>query len=240
MKKTLITIIVFSFLISHFSLLALAQESTDSADVSEEEIKENISDRLKKVAGSKDENTTQIKQGWAGSIEDITQNNSLSVKTNGETKMAQVDPDAKIINDDKKTIKFENLEIGQYILAMGYLQDNQVLDTKRIVSINQPKPLKYQNYLATIKEINDGKITIQIENSTFTLEYDDDTQFSQAVDSEQAEIELSDLQENDQVILIATPDPKDDTTLLATNIHLLKGRTILADPDSATPSAETE
>ena len=147
MKKTLITIIVFSFLISHFSLLALAQESTDSADVSEEEIKENISDRLKKVAGSKDENTTQIKQGWAGSIEDITQNNSLSVKTNGETKMAQVDPDAKIINDDKKTIKFENLEIGQYILAMGYLQDNQVLDTKRIVSINQPKPLKYQNYL---------------------------------------------------------------------------------------------
>ena len=242
-------ILIFALLTSYFIIHAsdsMAQTSTDSADISDEEIKESIKERLEKV--SQDDESSFVKRAWVGTIEDIT-NSTLTLLTDSTTRQAQVAGDASVVDEDRSQIDTDELEIGSFVIAMGFINGNEVLDAQRVVVAQEPESTSAQSTFVTITDIDDDIITVtDDQDQSFQLATTDDTTITQTVDDEQTEIELSDLQIGDQLVIIAEVDSKAPTSLDTTAIHLVSNRDILADPDgtnteadqNATASAESE
>jgi len=227
-------LILFLVLLILLSLPVHAQDSTSSA-VSDDTIKESIKNRLEKVAGNEDTTlgttASSQKQGWLGQITAITET-AITIKTKLETKQIEISDDSTILDEDRRSIKAENLEVSSYIIAMGYLNNQAVLNAKRIVVTPAPSPQELKSFFTTISAIDEDQITITLDHDssqTFTLQTDKDTTITQTVDSQQTEIAQDDLQVNDQLVVIAL---ESSSSLEATHIHLVTSRNILADPDN--------
>lgn len=247
-KTILISVALYSLFTALLPFLfqVFGQEATNAGDISDETIKENIRERLEKVV--KEDNpdilqaATSQKRAWAGNLQDIS-NQTLTIKTLSDTKQAKVAEDATILDANRQPIKAENLEIDSFVIAMGFLDNNSVLDTKRIVVTEEPEPNPLDAYLVKITQIQDDTLTVvslQDQNLSWQLAITKDTDITQTVDGEQTEIELSDLKQEDRLVIIAEPDPNAPTTLDTVAIQLADGREILAEPEEATPSAEDE
>ena len=234
-------------LLSILSLLftpVLAQTPTSSPEISDEVIKENIKERLEKVTGQNagDDDSTlgasSQKRAWVGTLEDIT-NSTLSIKTKTDTKLADVATDATVVNDERESIKLTALEIGSYVIAMGYLNDDQVLDTRRVAVSEKPTANPSKTFFVSITDIEKKTLTVKDEdNQTWQLSTTSSTTITQTVDTVQSEIQLTDFKVDDKLVIIAKPDTEAPTTLDTLAIHLASQREILADPDSATNSAK--
>lgn len=221
------------------------QEPSATPSISDETIKENIRERLEEaVKGTETEgkssNATTAKRAWAGSLTDIT-NHTLTLTVKSESKQAEVSDDTVIVDENRQTIDIDNLEIGTFVVAMGYLTPEGVLDARRVVESAPPSPLTLAAYFVTIESIDDDTLTVKniSDDQTWELELDDAILITQSVDGENAEIKLADLKETDRIIVIGSQNTETPTTLDTTNIHLVSPRTIPAvDTKESTSSAD--
>lgn len=146
----------------------------------------------KYVTTEEEENSTS----YVGTITDIATQTIQVKTTNGDIKQISTSGDTSYINTLKKNteVKTTDLAIGDYIVAMGFINGNKVLNTKRILivspvvtnnfefekitiekltkttinNITMPKKWKGPN----IKELKEGQEVIIVgtkENDKFTL-----------------------------------------------------------------------
>lgn len=215
--------ILITFLLSLSLLLAPqlinAQEATNSA----EEIQNDLKERIKK---SVDENINKTLgeqdslRAFVGLIESISEETiSITINPNHGSatviKQAIVTPDTNLIRVGQTDVQVEDFQIGDYILAMGSLQNQQTLQAQRIVVDDYTPP-------SSIRRIAYAQIT-QIEDDTITFSnhspYLDDpltiSSNTTLTTVDQQEITLEDLQPNQSVTLVLSVDTDDqDTTIL--------------------------
>lgn len=203
--KKIIFLTIFFFL--PFSISA--QESTSSA----EDITEKVKERLEKVAKEGEVLGESVKKAYVGTLQSLTQN-TLNIKTADSTKQAAVTASAKIIGAKREALKIDDLEIGSFLIVMGYLTDKDVLDARRVVVSEKPKALPY---------------AVSLTKYTKSLETTKDATFTQTFEGNQSEIELTDLKTDDSIIVIMNEKKQ------AVAVHLISGRPIIS--QDATPSA---
>ncbi len=234
MKKIVFAIFILSFLILNSSFSIVAQESTGSA-IPEEAVKKSVKERLEKVA-SKDGDVlgNSDKKAYVGTLESLTQN-ALTIKTTTGSKQVAIAETAKIIGNNRQAVKVDDLEIGSYLIIMGYITDKDVLDGRRIVVSDKPLASEYKPFQTKVTKIAKNIIT----TAAGELKLGKNATITQAFSGNQTEIEMTDLKVEDEIILLGKPDAKKATILETVAIHLPKGRAIIAKPESAesTPSA---
>lgn len=215
--------IVVAFLLSLSLLLAPklinAQEATNSA----EEIQKDLKERIKQ---SVDENINKTLgeqasiKAFVGLIESISEETiSITINPNHGSatiiKQAIVTPDTNLVRVSQTNVQVEDFQIGDYIIAMGSLQNQQTLKAQRIVVDDYTPP-------SSIRRIAYAQIS-QIDNNTITF-----TNHSPYLDEpltisskttlttvDQQEIDIEDLQPNQSVTLILSVDTSDqDTSIL--------------------------
>ncbi len=99
---------------------------------------------------------------YIGTITDISENTLHLRNASEEIKQVAVGSETAFANDiTKKEVKFKDLAIGDYALAMGYRNGNHVLSAKRIVVSTTPKNPS--------REIHFGKVE-EIKNKTLILD----------------------------------------------------------------------
>lgn len=126
----------------------------EAIDAIREKIKEEISEKsLKKIA-------------YVGTITDIASGNIQIKSVQGDIKQISVSDETSYVNTLKKNveIKSTDLAIGDYIVAMGFLNGNKVLDTKRILVSEAITTNKYESVIGKVSQISKTKITIEREN----------------------------------------------------------------------------
>ncbi len=224
-----------------------AEDTTPSADLSEDAIKANIKDRLEKVVKNQASGSATlaqsdlVKRAWVGTLEDIS-GNTLSVKTRGGSKQIEATSSSKILDDKRQSLKLTNLEIGSHVIAMGYLNNQGVLDTRRLVVSPEPPKNPVQIYLLKISSIKNSTITatdISDSNQTWQISLSKKTVTTTASAGNLTEIVLTDFQENDRIIVVGKIDPKTPSVIDAARVHLLENRAIISQPETATGSATT-
>lgn len=97
---------------------------------------------------------------YVGTITDIS-SETLQIKSlDGEIKQVSFEKDTKYINSLKKNIevKSTDLAIGDYIVAMGVVNGNKVLRTKRILITSPIVENKYEAKFITIETLSKTKI----------------------------------------------------------------------------------
>ena len=232
--KKIIVVSLIALSIIHYPLSISAQDSTDSAQTSDE-VKKSVKERLEKAA--KEEGSVlgeNSKKAYVGTVESLTQN-TITVKTNLGSKQVTVAEKAKIIGKNRETLKTDDLEIGSNVIVMGFTTDKDVLDGRRIVVTDKPLSSDYTPYLTTITKIAKSIITTQAGELKLTK----DTKITQTFEDNQTEIESSDLKVDDSVIILGKPDTKKASVLETIAIHLPQGRAIITTP-TASPSASAD
>lgn len=235
-RLTLLTLTTITLMLaSVLAVRAQGQEASPSA-VPDEAVTESIKERLQKVAQDNQEQTT-LKRAWVGTLKNVSGLN-LTIETLAETKQAEVATDAAILDENRQSVKLANLEVGKPLIAMGFVGDANVLDTKRILVIDELPVNTLKAYRVVLKEVI--KTTLNVTDSqgnALTLATTKNTNFTHAVDGALDDIVPTDLQLEDILIIIGEPDPKAPTAIDTLAVHLITERSILAEPTTATPSA---
>jgi len=197
----------------------------------ESSIREKV---LKKV-----EETLKSPKAYIGTVTDIT-GGTIQIKSDsGEIKQISTNSaEVKVIKtgSTNKEVKYSDIAIGDYIVAMGYKNGNSVLDGKRIL-ITSPQPTSAKKALyGKILSVNKKEIVLTEINSekTTAVIIDNNTKITKSKDGKTLTIKLTDLEENDIIIMAGSTQ---EEKLLARRVHLVKQ--VAASPEpSMTPTTK--
>lgn len=195
--KNILIIISFLILITLTSFVALAQEtSTDEA----ESVRENVQ---KKV-----EEARTIPFAYIGTVTDIAEqtiqiNKFIFSKTTeeaGEIQQISVDEDnTDFVKITKSTtsVKFSDLAIGDFIIAMGYKNGNSVLQGRRILITTS---IELTTRKAAFGEPSD------ISKKSLTLTASTGKEWVVEFETTWEGPELSEIKEGDRIMVIGTTE----------------------------------
>lgn len=224
------------------SPMARAQSLTP-APTTDPSIKEKVEERLQKVLNEQ----TDRKRGFAGEIRNI--GNTLEIKTKSDTKqLLPSETDLDIVGLKKEKLAISDLEIGSFVIAMGYLTDQGALDTRRIVVTAKPKESTRLVVFGTISDLtNDGENILTVtspkgdEETIYEVETNTNTEISTGAAGENEELKFADLKVDSRVVIIGTANAKNALLITATTIHLVPAAPVTSNEtveNTPTPSAK--
>ncbi|MBU0619030.1 hypothetical protein KKD62_02215 [Patescibacteria group bacterium] len=173
-KKISIFLLLFTLCSLLFTPFIQAQSPTpEASDEVKEKIKErleeNVDEDVDKVKSLVDDQTSQlVKRGFPGKLKNIT-TDTLLIEIADEVKQASFSEETVFVKSPgNNQLNPEDLAVGDFIIAMGFLNDTGVLESKRVVVTTEPKPAPARQLLwGKVKEIdnqtivfNDHEITL--------------------------------------------------------------------------------
>lgn len=206
---------------------ATPKESSPTSDVRDKvrQTIENLTHKPKATIGTLDQvsdSTLQIK----GKDDKLFQ-----VATTGQTSYSRV-------KDNKKSeIKFTDLAIGDYLVALGYKNGNGVLEAKRVIAYEKEVVNTTKAFWASVDNNTKGTLKVSLKNDEgWTIETSKNTQVLSRADGKLAIFgKIDDLIAGDRIIAIGQVSEKKDKTLTADKIIALS--LILKSTGSPTPKA---
>lgn len=207
MSKFLILVMVI--LISYSSLhpaKVFAQENPKAATASSD-IKQKLRDLQEKIASKANELKQQISQkllnrAYTGYIK-AKSDNSLTIATDLGTKIIATNQDTIYSSTLKEKTKFnqKGLAMEDYIVALGDIDENDVLTAKKIVKLPLPAEGLRQAVWGIVVSADAKTITIKTkDNQSYTLKTTKDTTFQ----SGQTKATLSMVKLNKPIIAVGT------------------------------------
>jgi hypothetical protein len=127
------------------------------------EAKENsATDSVRKRVEEKLQKATNKPKAFLGTVTDIAEGVIQLKNKNAEIQQVSIKEDVSFIKIDKSTteVKYKDLAIGDYIVAMGFANGNGVLEGKRILIVNPVKALQVNVILGTITDLSKSSVTI--------------------------------------------------------------------------------
>lgn len=181
----------------------------------------NIRDKVQqKLAAS-----SKIPSSYIGSVTDISESTlqidkfDIAKQTgdSGEIEQVETSEATKFVNIGKttKTISFSDIAIGDFIVAMGYKNENGVLESKRILVIEPLKPSTRKSYFGEVVSATKNKITLKVDDSEKTFNITKNTDLIDYASNE--EIKLTDFEESDNIIVVSTDDENARSVFLLTS-----------------------
>lgn len=181
----------------------------------------NIRDKVQQKLAT----ASKIPSSYIGSVTDISESTLQIDKfdiakqsgDSGEIEQVETSDTTKFVNVGKttKTVNFSDIAIGDFIVAMGYKNENGVLESKRILVIEPIKPSTRKSYLGEIAETTKNKITIKVNDSEKTFNITKNADLEDYANNE--EVKLTDFEENDRIIVVTTDDENARTVFLLTS-----------------------
>lgn len=202
-------------------------QQTDSTNSVREKVRQTIENLVKKP------------QAVVGALDQIT-DSTLQIKgMNGKTLQVAATGDTKYIKTgkDKKDIKFQELALGNFIVALGYRNGNDILEAKRVLVYEAAPFSKEQVILGKVKEFSKNKMSLirQVNNENWTINTKGVSVLRKSLtDNKLEKLTTNDIEIGDKIIVAGTLDTKSDQTIKADKIYIFPNQTTTK--TSGTPS----
>lgn len=204
MKKYLLALFIFSLLA--ISIPAFAQDtSTNEADIRQKIIKK-VQEVLEKP------------KAYIGVVTDIS-GGTIQIKTQaGQIQQVSANPDSLTVikvGKTNKEIKLTDIAIGDFIVALGFKNGNNVLDARRILTMSPlTEPGILLLYGGVTKVEKKDIILTQLKSREQTkILIDLDTDILVQKGQKKVTIKLSDLNEGDLIIAVISKDTSKARTI---------------------------
>lgn len=190
---------------------------TQLPTVSEDEVRDSLQERLRKAAEEKTSQAKEIiesskRRAVIGTLKDITSNTiSITVK-DGSLKQVTLSDQSTIIRNGKSATR-SDLVLGDYVIAMGYPAENDVLDGRRIIALDKPtKRIERRIFVGTVSDINakSRSFSVDIERA---IELGGTEHVGISV-PKTIDLDISSLKVEQKVVIIAIPDAKDKSSFI--------------------------
>ena len=148
-------------------------------------------------------------RAYVGTVTDISESTVQIRSTDSQIQQISTLTESLTVVDTKgtsnKTVKLADIAIGDFIVAMGYIDGNDVLSAKRILisdALNEPKlEVSLYKVQAVNKKSIDAISVADSQNSTITP--DKNTVLQSFLEGKTEKISLADISENDLIIVVA-------------------------------------
>ena len=222
-------LLVFWIAGSLLAFSALAQEEATSPGRSvRDTLRERVEKRLSELQNKP--------HAFVGKITDI-QNTSLILETKAGTRQVKLSEKTTIVETrkgTKKTLQVKDLIIGNFIVAIGYLDTKDVLDARRILVVDTlPKTTKRAIYgLVESLEKDTLKIKHPKKNGsasspqvdTWTVKTTAKTRVTAKVNNKVEKVSVSDIEVGDRIAAVGEPAEGETNTITARLIHAIPGK----------------
>lgn len=192
-----------------------------------EEKTKDIVNIVKQIVNNNTSPTPPLSSQPKSFFGNITQmdDNTITINYKNKNQLVGINDETTYIDSKRNKSKFINFKIGQEILAMGYLNEDQSLDCKRIVA-TEMKSIANDNQTITGQIVDISK-----ETSVFTLtpNYNKNNPFQIKTDSKTKFVDINNekivstkaITNGNKVISIINPDAKLTQTFYASKIIVL-------------------
>jgi len=176
MKRNILIALIFNILVLACAAGVLAQSPTPTPSVSptpvEEdvlpEVKDKIKQRLEETVGQsvdkvkglvEEELANRKKRAFFGQLKNLAAD-TLTIESNENIYQASFSDQTNFVKLPGRTsLTADDLTIGDFMIAMGFLNDNDVLETRRVVVSSKPDPAPArQLFWGEIREIDEETI----------------------------------------------------------------------------------
>lgn len=208
MQKTFLLIPLLALPL--FSPQALA--TIDASPLATPEINEvtnNLKKRLQDSLATSDLQTPSLSfhKAYVGILKDMIKDTLVIEDKDGKKDIKLTDDTTILRNPGNAIIQSDSIRLGDYIIAIGNLGENEVLTSRRlIVSADPIKPPTKTSGLGTIIKIAKSELTLKLQDKEQVISLTAKTVFKSAAGT----IELGDLSIGDTLIYTATSDAKDN------------------------------
>lgn len=220
-------VFAFLFVICHFAFAApeaiLSSEATPSSEEKARQILEAVRERIR------ERQLTAQRRAYVGTLKSIA-DTTLILECKDGIKQAEVSTEAAIIRisaKTKKEIKFEDLVLGDLTIAMGYLDDNEVLEAKRVIIQEKPEEVKRKAIYGLVEKVDVEEKAITIKGfkkeEIWSLKITSKTEITKKIEDEIEKIKLQEIEPGDRLIAIGTPE-EEENLLTTHRIHLIPGK----------------
>lgn len=199
--------------------------STPTTTSEIQKFKESISEKVKaKLQEINQPTNTDPKRGYIGTITKID-TETINIDTKDKNHTVTFNTDTAILNAKSTKIKSTDLKVGQEILAIGLLDDQNKFTAKRLI-VTTPK--SSQN----LKTIIYGQVVdmstmyslialIPTNNKNTQYQIKTDTKNIQIVSKDGTKLTIKDVTKGKKIIVISTSAPVSGQTLTAEKIIVL-------------------
>lgn len=208
---------------SEFGKDQAAATATQNASPSADTVRQKVQDKLNQVGSNP--------IATLGTITDIT-DNTIQIKTQGgEIQLVSLDKENTTFVKTKgnviKEIKFADLAIGDFIIAMGTKNGNGILHAKRVLIADPLKETTREVIFGQVLVTNKLKLTLKNpkDGKTFNVEPDDQIKVIDLINTKGPATRFSHIDQGDTIIVVGSND-KD----------IFTARTIILIKNAPTPS----
>ena len=198
---------------------ALAQEQSSTPG---EAVRESVKDKVKQRI-----ETLSIKpKAYVGTLASVT-DSTLEIKTKeGKTLLASTSQDTtvvKVTGGKRSEIKFKDLALEDFVIAMGFVEERDVLSSKRIIALSEAPFRKKASVFGTVEENALGELIIQNlkNNKTWNIGTDKKTVVWEKTADGFGSVKLDKIEPGDKVVVAGGVDEKKEDTLTAGQILLV-------------------
>jgi hypothetical protein len=155
----LLTIVLFVLLLSKV-------KAQDTASPEADAIREKVQEKLKQAQNKP--------KAYLGTVTDKTDVGMQIESVNGEINQVSIDNEnttfAKI-NEKTEEITFDDIGIGDFIVAMGYSEENGLLDSLRILLTTPPEEIQRKIIIGEVTSVNKNTIDLKTAENDVTLTF---------------------------------------------------------------------
>lgn len=187
-------------------ILALYSESFKLQDSSENEATETA--EIAKSVAEKIAQSQNPPKAYIGTVTDIAESTIQIKSMDSQIQQISAEQDEVTVVNTKettsKTVKLTDIAIGDFIIAMGYTDGNEVLEAKRILVSNTPTEQKINVTLFRVSSV--GKKSVDVTpisgGETITVTPEKNTGIYSFSEGKTKSIKLTDILENDTIIVV--------------------------------------
>lgn len=182
-----------------------------------EAVKEKVREKIEEIRLGK-------KMAYGGEIKEIT-SSIITLDTRTGNNQVKISEETVFIGKGGKNVKLEDLEIGNFCIAMGYLAENNVLEAKRIVVITKPKLIHREVAIGRVTDISSEEKILTVKNErkgiTYTVSVTEKTMITKKLATRVERAKFSDIEIGDRVVAIGTVTENEEKIITAKIIHII-------------------
>jgi len=200
------------------------EESTKSSG--EDLIRREVEAIVRDAQESSSESELEVKRAFCGNLKSRDlEANTLVVETNGTDKTITYDDETVFLGISRDKIEAEDLELGSFVVAMGYVNRLSLksLTAKRVVVQETPVPIVRQSFFGEIDDISEEEkvfVLVPPEGKEVLEVIVDEATIKKREDGEVEKVQFSDIAKGDKVVLVGEKD-KNDNRIEAVLIYIL-------------------
>jgi len=171
-----------------------------------------------------DEAQKEQKAAFAGEITNIS-DLQLTLQTSQGDKQLNIATDAALIGKGGKKITMKDLKTNLFTIAMGFMEENDVLGVRRLVVSEKPKTVSKEIAFGKVTDISKEENVITVKNEKkniiYTVEITDKTIITKKVDGKIQKVKLEVIETGDYLITIGAPTENEHKLVTAKIIYII-------------------